>query len=139
MFWHGVVERAARLVKTKKDLLSNRARSAQTGEIRPIRISFGEPVFLRKNAVTSFLSVLNKVRHGELTIFHRNPYLHVTFTDLFDASEFDVFVDSAESVVIVPQYETTVSSLFRFCQKIFENFQEGSLSDDHTTVRISGQ
>ena len=139
LFWQAFVERAARIVKTKKDLLNNRARSEQTGEIKPIRIDFGEPVFSRQSAVKSFLSALGKIRHGEFTIFHRNPYLHVSFLDFFDASEFDVFVDSSNSLVIVPQYQTSLPSLFRFCQKIFENFQEGAISDDAQTVRAGGK
>ena len=138
LFWQAVVERAARIVKTKKDLLSNRSRSEQTGEIRPIRIAFGEPVFARPPAIRAFLGALGKIRHGEFTIFHRNPYLHVSFVDFFDASEFDIFVDASDSLIIVPQYKTSLSSLFRFCQKIFENFQEGVISDDDKTIRVTG-
>jgi hypothetical protein len=130
LFWQAIVERAARIVKTKKDLLSNRSRSERSGETRPIRIAFGEPVFSRQSAVRAFLVALGKIRHGEFTIFHRNPYLHVSFLDFFDSSEFDVFVDSSDSLMIVPQYQTSLPSLFRFCQKIFENFQEGTISDD---------
>ena len=134
-----LIERASQLVKKKDDLLQHRARSARTGEINPIRITFDEPVFDKPAGIKALLATLGKIRHGEFTIFHRNPYLHVSFFDFFDASEFEVFVDSAESLVVVPQYESTSPSLFRFCQKIFENFQEGTVADDTATVRIAVQ
>ena len=137
LFVRGLIEPAAQLVKKNQDLLQHRGRSERTGEIHPIRITFGEPVFEEPASIKAFLAALSKIRHGEFTIFHRNPYLHVSFFDFFDASEFEVFVDSAESLVIIPQYESNPPSLFRLCQKIFENFQEGAIADDTATVRIA--
>ncbi len=137
LFALSLIGRAAQLVKKKEDLLQHRDRSERTGEIKPIRITFDEPVFDKPDGVRAFLATLGKIRHGEFTIFHRNPYLHVSFFDFFDASEFEVFADSAESLVIVPQYGSTSPSLFRFCQKVFENFQEGTIAEDTATVRIA--
>ena len=73
--------------------------------------------------------MLGRIRHGEFTLFHRNPYLHLSFFDFFDASEFDVIIEAANSLLIVPQFESSASSLFRLCQKIFERFDEGVVTD----------
>ena len=137
IFFNKVMERAATVAAEKKQLLTDRARSKETGEVRPLRITFDENIFSQKTVILQFLNVLNQIRHGETTIFHRNPYLHVSFFDFFDKSEFDVFVDSDNTVVIVPQYEASFSSLFRFCQKIFENFQEGVISHDDQIVQLA--
>lgn len=137
LFIRGLVEKATHIVKKREDILQNRARSEETGRINPIRITFDEPVFEKPAAIRAFLTTISKIRHGEFTIFHRNPYLHVSFFDFFDGSEYELFVDSAESILVVPQFGSTTPSLFRFCQKIFENFQEGIVSDDLTTVRMA--
>jgi hypothetical protein len=137
LFVAGLLEHASHIVKKKADLLQNRARSENTGEINPIRVTFEEPVFDKKDGVKAFLRILGRIRHGEFTIFHRNPYLHVSFFDFFDGSEFDLFVESSDTLIIVPQFQANPSSLFRLCQKISENFQEGIISEDTATIRIT--
>jgi hypothetical protein len=134
-FINGFVESVAQTVKARTDLLRNRARSNETGEVRPLRLKFDEPLFGEAGNVRTLLTVLGKIRHGEFTLFHRNPYLHLSFFDFFDASEFDVVIDAVDSLVVVPQFDSSLPSLFRLCQKIFEQFEEGIISDADDVVR----
>lgn len=131
------VEAVARKVKARTDLLNHRARSEKTGEVKPLRISFDVALFDQTENVRAFLNMLSGIRHSEFTLFHRNPYLHLSFFDFFDASEFDVVVDAANSVVIIPQFQSSLSSLFRLCQKIFEKFEEGTVSEAADVVRTA--
>lgn len=139
LFFTAVIEHACEFFKKKDDLLQNRARSEATGYINPIRITFDEPVFDTKDGIRAFLRTLGHIRHGDFTIFHRNPYLHVAFFDFFDGSEFDLFVESSNVIVVVSQYEASSSSLFRLCQKVFEHFQEGVIAEDNSILRITGK
>jgi hypothetical protein len=123
------IEIVAQTVKSRTDLLSNRARSEETGSVRPLRLTFEKPLLTDAANIRSFLEVLGRIRHGEFTLFHRNPYLHLNFFDFFDASAFDVVVESTESLVVVPQLDSSLPSLFRLCQKIFEQFEEGVVTD----------
>jgi hypothetical protein len=140
LFLNVFVETVASTVKARADLLTNRARLRDTGVVRPLRLKFNEPLFQSSQNVQTFLNVLGRIRHGEFTLFHRNPYLHLSFFDFFDASEFDVIIEAADSLLIVPQFESSGSSLFRLCQKIFERFDEGVVTDapdvvtSHTAV-----
>jgi hypothetical protein len=129
------VETVAQTVKSRTDVLNGRARSEQTGEVRPLRLKFDRALFDRAENVRAFLGALSRVRHTDYTLLHRNPYLHLSFVDFFDASGFDVLVDSADSVVIVPQFHASLSSLFRLCQKIFDKFEEGTVAEADDVVR----
>jgi hypothetical protein len=124
-----LIEMVAQTVKSRADLLSNRARSEATGSVKPLRLTFEKPLLTDAANIRSFLRVLGRIRHGEFTVFHRNPYLHLNFFDFFDASAFDVVVESTESLVVVPQLDSSLPSLFRLCQKIFEQFEEGVVTD----------
>jgi hypothetical protein len=134
-FVKAFLESVAQTVKSRADLLNNRARSEQTGEVKPLRLSFERALFDQPENVRAFLSALSHVRHADYTLLHRNPYLHLSFVDFFDASGFDVLVDSADSVVIVPQFQASRSSLFRLCQKIFDKFEEGTIADANDVVK----
>ena len=136
-FFRSFVETVGLTVKYRADLSTNRARSKGTGDVRPLRLKFDQPLFRSSENVQVFLRVLGRIRHGEFTLFHRNPYLHLSFFDFFDTSEFDVVVDAVDSLVIIPQFDSSPSSLFRLCQKIFERFEEGTVTDasDLVTTR----
>jgi hypothetical protein len=129
------VEAVAQTVKSRTDVLNDRARSEQTGEVRPLRLKFDNALFDRAENVRAFLGVLSRIRHADYTLLHRNPYLHLSFVDFFDASGFDLLVDSADSVVIVPQFQASLSSLFRLCQKIFDKFEEGTIAEADDIVK----
>lgn len=127
LFFEALVSAAADIVRDRTRKLEGRERSRETGEVRPIRLTFNDSVFSESTDVLSFLDVVRNIPHGEFTLYHRNPYLHLGFFDFFDASEFDVFIDSPNSVMLVPQFRASVPSLFRFCQKVFEHFEEGTI------------
>lgn len=127
LFVDTIVAGAAKIVRERTKKLEGRERSQKTGEVKPLRLIFNDPVFTEKADVLSFLDVVRKIPHGEFTLYHRNPYLHLGYFDFFDASEFDVFIDGPNSIMLVPQFKASVPSLFRFCQKIFEHFEEGAI------------
>jgi len=131
------VETVAQTVKSRTDVLNGRARSEQTGEVKPLRLAFERALFDQPENVRAFLSALSRVRHADYTLLHRNPYLHLSFVDFFDASGFDVLVDSADSIVIVPQFRASLSSLFRLCQKIFDKFEEGTIAEADDVVKAA--
>jgi hypothetical protein len=136
-FVRAFVEAVAQTVKTRADALNNRARSVETGEVKPLRLKFDRTLFDEPRNVRAFLTALNHVRHTDYTLLHRNPYLHLSFVDFFDASGFDVLVDSADSLVIVPQFRASRSSLFRLCQKIFDRFEEGKILEADDVIKAA--
>jgi len=127
LFLGGLVDGAAGTVRERKDKLQGRERKRGTDEVKPLSLKFSRSVFSEQSDVLSFLQVIASIQHGEYTIYHRNPYLHIGFFDFFDSSEFDVFIDGPDSAMLIPQYRATVPSLFRFCQKVFEHFEEGTI------------
>jgi hypothetical protein len=136
-FIRAFVEAVAQTVKSRADALSNRARSEETGEVKPLRLKFERRLFDEPRNVRAFLTALSQVRHSDYTLLHRNPYLHLSFVDFFDASGFDVLVDSADSLVIVPQFQASRSSLFRLCQKIFDRFEEARILEADDLIRAA--
>jgi hypothetical protein len=136
-FFTELIEHACQLFKKKDQLVQDRVHTQGSNKISPIRIIFDEFVFEAKDGIRAFLRTLGNIPHGEFTIFHRNPYLHVTFFDFFDGSEFDLFIESPAVVVVVPQSHASPPSLLRLCQKICENFQEGVIVEDDSSIGAS--
>lgn len=131
------IEAVAQKVKSRADVLNGRARSEESGDVKPLRLKFDRALFDRTENVHALLTALSRIRHSDYTLLHRNPYLHLSFFDFFDASEFDILVDAADSLVIVPQFESSLSSLFRLCQKIFDKFEEGTVAEAGDVVRTA--
>lgn len=104
-------------------------RELQFRETRPLVIDYGRGVFAERESVRHFVAALKLFPHGTVSVYHGNPYLHAAVLDQVDGSSMEIWVASANRVLVVPQMRATVWGLKRVVQHIYDTFGEGDLAD----------
>jgi hypothetical protein len=104
-------------------------RELQFHQTRPLVIDYGRGVFAEPEMVRQFVAALRLFPHGPVSVYHGNPYLHAAVLDHVDGSSMEVWVASANRVLVVPQMRATVWGLKRVVQHIYDSFGEGDLAD----------
>ena len=112
-----------------KSLLRGRERALGELTTHPLRIDFEEDVFVSPDDNSRLIQCLSHMSKSSVSVYHRNPYLHLAFTDFHDSSIYDIFAISSSSLCIVPSFRCTVDSLVRLSSSIFEGVGEGKLED----------
>lgn len=104
-------------------------RELQFRETRPLVIDYGRGVFAERESVRQFVAALKLFPYGSVSVYHGNPYLHAAVLDQVDGSSMEIWVASANRVLVVPQMRATVWGLKRVVQHIYDTFGEGDLAD----------
>jgi hypothetical protein len=129
LFADVVLTNMARAAFERRELLLDRERKLNVPVPQPIAVRTRGETFSRPEAVLDLLDVLERQRGTGVAVFHRNPYLHAAVTDYADGSSFDVFINDADELVVVPGYRATVGSLARLTDFIGERFSAVEISE----------
>lgn len=117
----------------KTKIFNNKARTFGKIEINPIDMIFSKDAFLSKRDNYKFIHALEKINMGSIAVYHKNPYLHLSFLDFIDGSSFDIIVTDRNKISIVPNFKCSVYSLMRISEQISKDFQEGIISEPNET------
>lgn len=112
----------------KAELFGDKERSRDTGEVQQIELTFEEPVFHEPQDNEKLINALSEVNKTNITVYHKNPYAHVSVLDIIDGSSSDVFITDSDKISIVPSYRSSLNSLMRLSDKISKEFDEGSIT-----------
>jgi hypothetical protein len=96
---------------------------------KPIEILYDYDAFSRVEEVSRFGKVMLTYPNSTKAVFHSNPYYHASIADFLDGSSFDIWVLSANRVVIVPQAKSSTQGFERLISHIFSNFGEGTVNE----------
>jgi hypothetical protein len=110
-------------------LFSNRGRLANERRARPLVIRYGSPLFKNRSKSAALLNSLTRLPTASVSVLHGNPYLHASVLDYYDGSTCDIWVLTDNEIYLVPQLYSSVSSIKRLVNHIFDSFAEGSVSD----------
>lgn len=111
----------------KSEIFENRERSFGNDEIRPINIIFSRNVFKNSADNLRLIKALEKVSRGAVAVYHQNPYLHISFLDFIDGSNFDIFAIDSNEISIIPNFKCSMHSLMRVSEQISKDFDEGQI------------
>lgn len=114
-------------VTDKLDILSHSNRS-DSGEISEIELQFQSEVLNSPSDNKELIEALSNLEKSTMTVYHDNPYAHVSLVDFVDGSNCDIYVTGSNSVSIVPGYKGSVNSLMRIANQMSKEFQEGVLN-----------
>jgi hypothetical protein len=113
---------------------SNRERwNNPTRGLAPVRVEYDASPFQSTDQACRLIEALRRFPHGNCTVLHGNPYVHVAMVDNLDYSTADVWVLSQGDVLVVPQLRASEASLRRIVNHIFEFFGEGKVSEYEAT------
>ena len=126
-FYQIVAPYIIELVEKKFKLYSNRSRTKDKTRPAPLVIALDHDVFEDVEQNSRFIESMKKMTHVSTSIYHSNPYIHISLVDYLDGSSFDIWVLSANKITIVPQLRASHSSVARLLNHIFERFREGKI------------
>ena len=111
-------------------LFSQRSRrEVKNRDIRPLSINLAYNVFEDVKENRRFIGQMQKMSSASVSVIHGNPYIHLSVLDYWDGSVFDVWVLSADKIVIIPQLKGTMPAIKRLVNHIFDNYAEGEIKD----------
>src|SRR5207249_5790544 len=117
------------LATRKGQLFSDRARPLGEAVLSPIQIEYEREVLTSSQDNLRLVHALAKLDRGAVTVYHMNPYLHLSLVDFVDGSSFNIYTGESDKIFIVPNFKCTVHSLMRIHEQINRDFQEGSLKE----------
>jgi hypothetical protein len=122
LFESVVVAGMARAASDRRSLLDGRERQRNAPIPRPLAVRTRGATFEAAEAIFELLDVLERQQDTGVAVFHRNPYLHAAVTDYSDGSNFDVFVNHSDEVVVIPGYKASLGALARITDVVGERF-----------------
>ncbi len=117
------------IIEKKFKLYSNRSRIENKTQISPLVIDLDYDVFKDTAQNNRFIQSIKKMSYVSTSVYHSNPYVHLSLVDYLDGSSFDIWVLSANRITIVPQLRASGASVARLMNHIFERFREGTVSE----------
>lgn len=114
------------IVTDKVDVFTHTERS-EDGEISEIELTFDTDVLTAPSDNQELIEAIDNLKKSTMTVYHDNPYAHLSVVDFVDGSNCDIYVTGPNSVSIVPGFKGSVNSLMRIADKMSKEFQEGDL------------
>ena len=111
----------------KANLFTGKERRQDTGDVQEIEIRFEHPVFQSVQDNEDLIKALADLSRSSVTVYHKNPYAHVSVLDFNDGSSCDVFVTDPETVSIVPSYRGSTNFLMRISDKLYRELDESTI------------
>lgn len=128
-FYKTVTEKLVDVGKMNVGIFSNKSRLENNGEIRPIAIRYPGNIFEDVEHNKRLIKAVSEFPKSSYSVYHGNPYLHMSIVDYVDGSSYDIWIVSADKLIIVPQIRATFNSLSRLCEHILKRFLEGDISE----------
>jgi hypothetical protein len=128
-FFRIVLNSFATPAKRTKKVLEKRERTYGNYDSKPIKIEFEHEMFKEQGDNDKFVRAISKIVKSGVSVYHRNPYLHISLVDFQDGSTYDIFAVSSRSLCVVPSFRTSLDSLQRISSQMFKNFDEGLVKD----------
>jgi len=128
-FFKKLLSLFAGVARDTKLILEKRERRMGELTASPLAIQFEEDVLVTADDNNRFVRSLSSLEKSGISVYHQNPYVHLSFLDFRDGSSCDVFAVSPRSICIVPSYRSSIESLMRLSNRILESLGEGQLSD----------
>jgi hypothetical protein len=96
---------------------------------RPVVIRFATEVFRSPEDSRRFVHAMGRMKQSSCSVFHGNPYVHLSLVDNLDGSSAQVWVLRPNEVTIVPQIKASAAALKRIVNHVFEEWSEGAITE----------
>lgn len=127
LFFNKLLEQYISYGDEKAELFTGKERNRATGNVEEIDIQFDNPVFQSPKDNEELIEALADLERANVTVYHSNPYAHLSVLDFNDGSSCDVFVTDPETVSIVPSYRGSTNFLMRISEKLYRELDESTI------------
>lgn len=111
----------------KDELFTGKERNQDSGEVQEIEVQFDNPVFQATKDNEILIEALADLSRASVTVYHKNPYAHISVLDFNDGSSCDVFITDPETISIVPSYRGSTNFLMRISDKLYRELDESTI------------
>lgn len=112
------------ILKKRRDLYKSRSRSIQSPNIKPLKIFFENNYFSDKKNIERLISRLNKSIKYETSVLYVSESLaHIEVFDYANGGSFDLYINSTNELVIVPQTQATEIAIEAIILRINDVFE----------------
>lgn len=126
-FFSYILEDYVAFGQRKAEIFEDKERSKLTGDIEQIEIEFNKPVFQSTQDNKDLIDALLDLPQSSVTVYHKNPYAHISVLDFIDGSSCDVIVTGPKSITLVPSYRGSSNFLMRVSNKINTDLDESTV------------
>lgn len=127
LFFNKLLDQFISYGDEKAEVFTGKERNPETGDVQEIEIQFDNPVFQSPKDNKLLVDALTDLTKSSVTVYHANPYAHVSVLDFNDGSSSDVFITDPNTVTIVPSYRGSTNSLMRISNKLYRELDESTL------------
>lgn len=131
LFFANLLKAYADTGTDKIELFSDKERSRETGDVKELEIRFDEKVLEDPSDNKKLIKALSDLEKSDISVYHNNPYAHVSILDLLDGSNCDIFVTGSKTISIIPGFKGSLNSLMRISDQIAREFQEGKVVEKY--------
>ena len=128
-FYKVVIQYLMNVGNKKIKIFSNKSIIDNKGKIQPISIMYKNNIFADKDQFKKLARCIAELPNSSNSVYHGNPYLHMSLVDYMDGSSYEIWVVSQEKIIIIPQLRSTFKSISRLCEHVMKKFQEGELEE----------
>lgn len=130
VFRETLIERVADFAATAFAKLDQRERVRATGyATRPFFIEFPVDLLAHTDSRRHLIAALSRMPHTSQSMIHENPYIHISILDYTEDTSCDLYVLSPNRICVVPQTNSSATSLARLYSHISRQFAEGRVRD----------
>lgn len=127
LFFNYLLKDFIGIAQRKAELFQDKERSPETGDIQELEVQFDKPVFQSPRDNQDLIQALGDLSRSSVTVYHKNPYAHLSVLDFNDGSSCDVFVTDSKTISIVPSYRGSTNFLMRISDKIYKDLDESAV------------
>lgn len=124
-----IIPLAIKYASARNAYLRVREEKASNPKPEPIVVKFAEDIFADISKNKQFVDALVEMDSSSISEYHSNPYIHLSLLDYLDGSSYDIWVVSANRIVIIPEFRASAGSMTRLLNHIFERVKEGEIED----------
>ena len=107
------------------DYLKERAATAPESKPDPIVIKFKDHIFTDPRQNQQYIDALSQLESVSVSVYHSNPYMHLSMLDYLDGSSYDIWVISSDRMLIIPEFRASPASMYRLVNHVYERIHEG--------------
>ena len=130
LFFNSLIKDYLKNLEEKKiNFLNKHISKIFDGQVKSFKLKFEYSIFEKVEKNKEFIDAIGSMKKSLMVVHHGNPYVHLSVLDYLDGSSFDLISMEKDSIRVISKDKSSISSISRLLNHIFENFSEGAVAD----------
>ena len=121
--------------REEANIFAYRSKKASAKNPEPIVLEFPTEVFALGERNREIVDAIAELDNASISVFHSNPYIHISMLDYLDGSSYDFWVLSSSRMIIYPALRASTASMSRLLSHLFEEISDGKVEEYKNIVQ----